>query len=191
MTSMNNPLISLDYQTDLPIHNAILSDSLKGLQDLEFGQFPDVDCQNKQGDTAIHYLLKERVALHLDKINFLIKKGANLDILNDDGESPLHIATRVSDQGATEMLLKHGANVNIRNSKNSMTPLHNACSINNYTTTRMLLEAGAVQEKIGFFRIGPGNLTNRQDIRDLLKYYRNLPKKPMITNPRKGWFLNI
>ena len=45
-------------------------------------------------------------------VELLIRRGASIDHRNGDGESPLHIATRLGRIAVTRVLLKHGANLN-------------------------------------------------------------------------------
>lgn len=55
----------------------------------------------------------------------LLEKGANIDAVDDCGNTSLHWAAKSSDSGVTEFLLDNGANVNARNDFGE-TPLHDA-----------------------------------------------------------------
>jgi len=57
--------------------------------------------------------------------SFLIKKGARVNITDDDGETPLHFAAYKGHHDCVAFLLSRGANVNNTN-KCMQTPLHKA-----------------------------------------------------------------
>ena len=47
-------------------------------------------------------------------MELFIRRGANVQVRNRDGESPLHIATRLGHIAVTRVLTKYDANVNAR-----------------------------------------------------------------------------
>ena len=85
----------------------------------------DINIQNYKGKTGLHYAAK---AGFLKVINLLIENGANLDALDNDGETPLFEAIRSTiksgkkQRAALEALLIKGANPNVKNRK-GLTPL--------------------------------------------------------------------
>ncbi|KAH9031251.1 ankyrin repeat-containing domain protein [Lactarius hengduanensis] len=78
----------------------------------------------------------------------LLEHGADANIENDDGKTPLHLLleTRIHDGGEAcgliRLLLEHGAEVN-RRDKSNQTPLHLAMGGNRFKLARILLEHGA------------------------------------------------
>ena len=85
----------------------------------------DIDVRNYKGKTALHYAAK---AGFLKVINLLIDKGATVDAIDQDGETPLFEAIRSTikdgekQRAAIEALLAKGANPNLKNRK-GLTPL--------------------------------------------------------------------
>ena len=85
----------------------------------------DIDIRNYKGKTGLHYAAK---AGFLKVINLLIEKGATVDAMDNDGETPLFEAIRSTikngekQRAALEALLVKGANPNIKNRK-GQTPL--------------------------------------------------------------------
>ena len=85
----------------------------------------DINIQNYKGKTGLHYAAK---AGFLNVINLLIENGADLDALDNDGETPLFEAIRSTikngekQRAALEALLVKGADPNVRNRK-GQTPL--------------------------------------------------------------------
>lgn len=96
-------------------------------------------------------LLKTSILFKMDDcVDLLLKYGANPNIPDEDGDTPLHFMYGRSIGGCLEMLLKHGANVNAQN-KDGQTPLH--CVFNSTISTQILLDHGAnpsIPDKDGF-----------------------------------------
>jgi cytohesin len=58
----------------------------------------------------------------------LLKHGAKTDLLNEQGQTPLHTAAALGYDGTVRVLLAHRVDVNVR-AKNRQTPLHSAFMI--------------------------------------------------------------
>lgn len=69
---------------------------------LENGAFLNV--QDGEGDSVLHWVVREKTYTML---NYLLQKGCNPNIANDDGETPLHLAACLGDDLSTGCLLKH------------------------------------------------------------------------------------
>ena len=101
----------------------------------------DINIQNYKGKTGLHYAAK---AGFLKVINLLIENGADLDALDNDGETPLFEAIRSTiksgekQRAALEALLVKGADPNVKNRK-GQTPLQVA-------TQMRRAEAGRIVE---------------------------------------------
>jgi ankyrin repeat protein len=78
---------------------------------------------------------------HLETIEMLVERGA---CVNPDSGSinPLHAACHYGKVAAAALLLRFGANPNVRGSR-SRTPLLDAADSGNYAITQVLLDAGA------------------------------------------------
>ena len=68
----------------------------------------------------------------IEQIKLLLKKGADPNITNDDGLSPLHVAVNKQNISIVKLLLKYGANPNIKSKLYHQTPLHLAIKNNAY-----------------------------------------------------------
>eukprot|EP00041_Stephanoeca_diplocostata_P020785 m.472319 g.472319 ORF g.472319 m.472319 type:complete len:219 (-) comp21660_c1_seq4:827-1483(-) len=85
-----------------------------------------MEITNEDGLTALHIAVRYE---HDDTAQMLLDKGANVNAINSDGTTPLHI---VFDQGATyesdivQMLLEKNAGVNTASEPSFRTPLHEA-----------------------------------------------------------------
>ena len=77
----------------------------------------------------------------LEKAANIMKNYPNqIDSLNDEGLSPLHIAVIKGNLKMIDLLLKNGANSNIPSEKNKHTPMHLACLNQNSMTEEILQE---------------------------------------------------
>jgi len=108
-----------------------------------------------EGGTALHVLAKAHHSWQLDAVKYLLKRGANIDSLNEKGETPLHIActgTTFADMNCTnnsygfwriecvKMLLDLGADIHILDN-DGLSCLHKASS--SPQIMRILLGHGA------------------------------------------------
>lgn len=91
------------------------------------------------GDSALHLVAQRRDYTWL---NFLLYKGANANIRNDRGVTPLGIAVSLSWPEGAQLLIDRGARVNDPDN-NGETPLIAAVHQRNIELVRLLLKAGA------------------------------------------------
>ena len=80
------------------------------------------------------------------RVQKLIESGADVNQINENGQTPLHAACFFDSLKIVRLLLKKGAKktINVQN-KNGLTPLHWACEKNNLKTTELLLKNGATK----------------------------------------------
>lgn len=85
----------------------------------------NLNYQNTQyKQTLLHYCV---ITQNITCLMLLILNGANLDIKDINGDTPLHIASKNNYVSCTRILLQHNASLNIVNNEN-LTPLQ--CSFN-------------------------------------------------------------
>jgi ankyrin repeat protein len=80
----------------------------------------DLDAQDVRGYAALHYAVE---STSLKMLRQLVECGANVNIRNGDGNTPLHLFV-------IQLIIENTANVNITNAFGE-TPLHHGCSKNN------------------------------------------------------------
>ena len=97
---------------------------------------------NSNFNSSIQYNLFTAVECNdLEKAANIMKNNPNqIDSLNDEGLSPLHIAVIKGNLKMIDLLLKNGANSNILSDKNKHTPMHLACLNQNSMTEEILQE---------------------------------------------------
>ena len=89
------------------------------------GHGAQLDAKDKDDQSAIH---KAAASGNNDIVNILIKSGAKINLLDKDGDSPLHYASRTVGTPTSRSLtmikcfIENGAKLNIKNNKGE-TPL--------------------------------------------------------------------
>lgn len=91
------------------------------------------------GDTGLHVVVQRRDALW---VRFLLQRGADPNIRNRQGLSPLQMATTLGFAEGVEALIESGANVNVGD-QTGETPLIAAVHQRNTELVRLLLDKGA------------------------------------------------
>ena len=94
------------------------------------------------GDTGLHLVVQRRDVLW---IRFLLQRGADPNIRNKKGVTPLQLATSMSFTDGVEALIKGGANVNVGD-QTGESPLIAAVHQRNHELARVLLAKGADPE---------------------------------------------
>ena len=98
--------------------------------DFDVNYVADTDHEFAEGMTALHFAVEE---FREDVVKILIKHGANLEILDSNGHTPLHKAV-VEEAGLAQIsmvkhLIKNGANINTTEPITGYTPLHSVLHI--------------------------------------------------------------
>lgn len=91
------------------------------------------------GDGALHLVVRRQDSTYL---NYLLARGADPNLKNGRGETPLLIASSLGSTDMIETLVKHGANVNLGNASGE-TALIRAVQRRDATMVRSLLDLGA------------------------------------------------
>ncbi len=96
----------------------------------------------KNGANINQELSNAVLAGDVDRITFLLDKGADVNRLDVEGYAPLHVAARNEDAKAIGALLAHKADVNIKD-RDGYTPLHHAVLRNSAPAVAALAMHGA------------------------------------------------
>ena len=121
----------------------------------------------------------------LEKASNIIKSNpSQIDLLNDEGLSPLHIAVIKGNLKMINLLLKNGANANILSDKKKHTPMHLACLNQNSMTEEILQELKNFNANENIF---DANNKKPSDYLNMNKKYSNenessAEKKQVVSN---------
>lgn len=98
-----------------------------------------IDTRSDSGEGALHIVAKRGDVAYL---GFLLGKGADPNLRDGQGDTPLLTALLTGFIPGAEVLLKRGGNVNLANSRGE-TPLIRAVQLRNAEAVRLLLASGA------------------------------------------------
>jgi ankyrin repeat protein len=139
-----------DEEGDTPLHYAVLyAEKIKEINLILENFLVDINCRGDKGRTALHHAIEARNVI---TVRYLLKKGADPNVADENGATPLHLAAEKDyDYDTTELIdiiLETGkCNINGVDS-NGRTPLHYAIETNanaNAITinVRRLIQLGA------------------------------------------------
>lgn len=77
-----------------------------------------------------------------DVVKMMIEKGANINVKNLNGQTPLHVAILTNNIEIAKYLIEKGADLNIKDCK-GQTPLYLAILKNNVEIAKLLIKKGA------------------------------------------------
>ncbi|RSL59840.1 hypothetical protein CEP53_005635 [Fusarium sp. AF-6] len=100
-----------------------------------------IDAVNNDGRSALHYSAASDV-LEDDTLPVLINAGADLNLIDYEGHTPLHLAIQNGRWGAATRLVQAGADLEVR-LPDGKTALHLAISMRNQEFTQVLVSRGA------------------------------------------------
>lgn len=102
------------------------------------------DCMKDNSYTALHLVALNgwtEKDSYIKITNLLIGAGANLNIPDSDGRTPLAKAVICGANKIAKLLIDAGAKLDVRDN-DGYTPLHNAANYGNTKSTNLLIEAG-------------------------------------------------
>ena len=127
-----------------PLHQAAYYGSAKGAQlMLEHGA--NIHARTGEGHTPLHRALTSldstmsALDMFLDTIRCLLAHGADVDALDDNHATPLHVTSYWGCVEGARILLEHGANVHLEDNK-GRTPFQVASEQDNTEIMQLLLE---------------------------------------------------
>jgi ankyrin repeat protein len=144
--------------------------------------------------TAVHWAC---MRAHWDIVEFLIEKGADLNIRGGDGGTPINWAVNHENVEIIKLLVKNGAKLNIKNQW-GMTELHTAVWRGNIKVATFLLDHGSdpnIKTNEGWtvlhmaYRSGHDNIIEMLEKRGLSKTAKDnmgrVPKMLYFKKPNK------
>jgi len=102
-----------------------------------------IDTKSADGEAALHILARKSDPVFL---RYLVQKGANRNIEDAAGNSPMLVAVNSGFDEGVRILITYRANVNLAN-KSGETPLIRAVQLRKPELVRILLDAGADPDK--------------------------------------------
>jgi hypothetical protein len=119
----------------------------------------------KNGNAAVHLAASKG---NIPLIQFLLQRGANMNIQDYFGNSSLHYAVDKSRKDTILFLLNSGARINIQDFKGN-SPLHIACVHDDFEIAKILLMRNADPELTDLKNGKPFDKTNLLSIKNLIE----------------------
>jgi hypothetical protein len=104
-----------------------------------------VDARNQWDQTPLWQTAWQAWHGNTEVAHILVARGARIDVTDDKGHTPLHMAARAGHTPMVAFLLDAGADLEHRSDK-GLTPLYQAVTGGHPDTVRLLLERGADPE---------------------------------------------
>lgn len=121
---------------------AVLSAMLIAVSAFSYFYVQATILKQKQETNLFSELVRSAQSGDLETLKIAIGTKVDLNILDDSGRAPLHLAVAEKQAGAVALLLDANAMVNLADIEGN-TPLHHATGNNNSEVLLLLLEAGA------------------------------------------------
>lgn len=124
-----------------PLIQAVYNEKEKEVRSL-IARGTDVNAKDKgfSSRTALHTAVEEN---NLKIVSILLNSGADVNLLDENGNTPLMMLDEETNVEIIKLLVKYGTNLNIQNTENKRTALINAAMEDNFKAMRVLIEAGA------------------------------------------------
>ena len=126
--------------------------------------------RNILGESILHAAVKSQIP---STVELLICKGADINASDVNHVSPMHIAVDLDNMEIAEILIKNGANLNLRAYRDRFTPLHLAVLNNNFKFVEFLVLSGEnirVKDRKGRTAI---ELAKEKGYRTIEEYLKN------------------
>ncbi len=128
-----------------PLQSALVFGRNPKVVDRILQEKPDLDETADNGRTALHMVVERRM---LSELTRLLRLGADANVVDDEGISPLHVAAQVDRDGQiTKLLLDGGSDPNRAQPSTpklgGRTPLHLAAEKGSAVAVMHLLDSGA------------------------------------------------
>jgi len=117
-------------------------------------------------------LLEAVIVGDVEKVKDLLTNGAEVDVRDKNGMTPLLLAARKGNSEIVRLLLAHGANVNAQDHYLAWTPLILASALGHKKVVKLLLEYGAdidIKDQNGMTALKYAVKNGYKEIVELLK----------------------
>ena len=143
--------VAKDFQSQPLLHIAAKKGNIEHIRRLlDFGEFVDCAPPDKSGETPLMWAARYNVE---EIVQFLVEKGASLEIQDGNGYTPLHHAAMGGKEANILRLIKLGADI-LKESYRHYSPVHLACIDGHKEAVRLLLGHGAEASREGGFMVG-------------------------------------
>ncbi|MBP2653567.1 MAG: ankyrin repeat and box protein [Firmicutes bacterium] len=130
-------LYDINFGESTPLWTAIIKHNYN-MVELLINAGADPNLAMKDGQTVLFWTVKYNTPNNIKLTKYLIKKGANINKIDNEGDTPLIVACKNGNFEIAQTLLDHGANPNISNNE-MRKPLYFAFKSQNQNLINILL----------------------------------------------------
>jgi ankyrin repeat protein len=128
-------VVTSDRETLNDIYNAVKMGTIENIKSIVDDEGIDINATDMDGNTLLHISARSNPSIEV--LQYLVSRGAKIDVRNKEGNCPLHFASQYNHD--VEYLISAGADVNATNNDGD-TPLHLASKDNqNVTVLKSLI----------------------------------------------------
>ncbi|KFM71953.1 Tyrosine-protein kinase HTK16, partial [Stegodyphus mimosarum] len=166
------------------LHRATKEGDLTVVRELLKSGYHNLDAKNQEGRTAVHLA---SIMGFDDILDLLLEVGANPNIRDGSGLSPLHYACQKNQSSTVTVLLKWGANPQLRATESGWVPLHYSANHGCFDTVKDLLSLNTPCHPRSNYNETPLDLATKNNHQECISVLKNyVPPQPSST--RKYWF---
>ena len=162
------------------LHLACKSGDIKTVEKILSRKNVDINAREKQyGSRPLHWAAGQG---HLEIVDLLLQKGADINATDNDNITPLHVAVGKKQKDVVRYLLDKKANPNLKDAKGD-TPLQGAVELGQMDVVQLLVDAGADVNAANDEGIAPMDrafVSGNKPLAQLLWQRGGRPKKGMI-----------
>ncbi|GFT73185.1 tyrosine-protein kinase HTK16 [Nephila pilipes] len=166
------------------LHRATKEGELTVVRELLKSGYHNLDAKNQEGQTAVHLA---SIAGFDDILDLLLESGANPNIIDGSGLTPLHYACLNNRPLTVDVLVNHRANPQLRATETGWVPLHYAAFHGYADVVKMLLSLNCPSHPRSNYNETPSDLAMKNNHKDCLSLLMNhIPHQPYSS--KSSWF---
>ncbi|XP_029461983.1 BRCA1-associated RING domain protein 1 isoform X2 [Rhinatrema bivittatum] len=135
--------------------------------------------RNHKGETLLHVA---SIKGDLHSVEELLISGADPNVKDNAGWTPLHEACNLGHEKVVILLLQHMALVNTAGYQNE-TPLHDAVKNGHVNIVKLLLNHGASQDAVNIFGLRPIDYAENEEMKSILQQPSSGNKRRSVAHP--------
>lgn len=130
----------------------------------------DTNTLTKQFEGILNIAIKHK---NVDCVRVLIESGADVNLINGIGETPLHYAADTGDNDIIKLLLEHGANINYQSVNLKHTALHVATFRRYNEWVELLIDQNADIGLLDSAHKSAEDIAMEKGYKDLINIFKN------------------
>ncbi|RUS84382.1 hypothetical protein EGW08_007844 [Elysia chlorotica] len=146
---------------------------------------PDIDSKNEEGCTSLHMAASSDMA---EAVSLLLSKGADVNIKDPDGATPLFRACMSNSVKSAKLLVKHAPScVHEKSPVSGWVPLHAAAMCGHTQCAKILLDKNAALFPRGMQKETPLDVAEKYRRNRCHEFLENYTEELVLESTEKDW----